>query len=327
MMRSQLKALQDEALELLMHATSGHATVDDLRELESWRARSSAHAKAYLKAATVWVALGQAAEESATAEDRAMIAGRVAARDRAFSRRSLLVGGAAAAAAAATSGVAVVRPPLGLWPSLSDLMADYHTDVGEQRTVALAEGVSVEMNTRTSVVRRANDGGERIELLIGEAVFSSALAPSRALTAIAADGHVVAATAQFNLRYDADVVRVTCLNGSVQVGCRDATAALRGGEQLIYSTQGISSIATIDSAAVMAWRQGLLVFRDEPLGRVLDEVNRYWRGRIILLDGELSRRRVTMRIELARVSEVISYVQSVFGANVRSLPGGIVILT
>ena len=327
MNQPQFKGLQDEALGRLVHATSGHATVGDLHELEAWRERSIAHAKAYRSAIAIWEALGSAAGESTTAQDRAMIAGQVMARSQVLSRRSVLVGGTMAAAAAASVGIAIVRPPLGLWPSLSDLMADYRTDAGEQRTITFAEGISVAMNTRTSMVRHPAGSGERIELLAGEAVFSSALKSSGALTAVAANGQVIAAAAQFNLRYDGDAVRVTCLEGSVRVECRDETAGLRAGEQLAYSTRGISSVAAIYPAAVTVWRQGLLIFWDEPLTRVVDEVNRYWRGRIILLNGDLGRRRVTVRIELSRIGEVISYIRSVLGADVRTLPGGVVFLT
>jgi ferric-dicitrate binding protein FerR (iron transport regulator) len=60
---------------------------------------------------------------------------------------------------------------------------------------------------------------------------------------------------------------------------------------------------------------------------MLAEVNRYWQGRIILLNADLGQRRVTARIELARVSEVIAYVRSVLGAQVRELPGGVVLLS
>jgi transmembrane sensor len=327
MTQPHLKNLKGEALEWLMHATSGHATVADLRELEAWRGRSAEHAEAYRRAVAVWEALGSAAAEGATMKDRAMIAGHAPNRSQAFSRRRFLIGGAITSAAAATVGGVVVRPPLGLWPSFSDLMADYRTEVGEHRTVTLAESVSVEMNTRTSVIRRPGGDGERIELLTGEAVISSALKASNPLTVIAAEGQVIASAAQFNLRYDAGVVRVTCLEGSVQVGCCDNKVDLPAGKQLAYSSQGVSLPAVVDPALITAWRQGLLIFRDEPLARMLEEVNRYWRGRIVLLNEDLGRRHVTVRIELARIGEVISYTRSVLGANVRTLPGGIVVLT
>jgi transmembrane sensor len=325
----QSKTLQKEALEHLVRATSGRATVADLRELASWRQQSSAHAEAYRRATMIWEALEKAAGESVTATDRAMIAGQAFAGDpRAVSRRAVLLGGGIAAAAVAMTAVEVIRPPLGLWPSLSDLMADYRTERGEQRTVALADGISVEMNTSTSIARRlTSDRDERIELLSGEAWIATAPGASKMLTVVAADGRVLAARTQLNLRHDADEVRVTCLEGSVQVECRGNVAALRAGQQLVYTTQSFGQPAMVDPTEVIGWREGLLTFHDEPLARVLDEVNRYWRGRIVLLNGDLGRRRVTIRIELARVEEVISYVRIVMGAHVRTLPGGVVVLT
>lgn len=324
MMEPEFKALQNEALEHLMRATSGRATVADLRDLEGWRQRSSAHAEAYRRALTIWEALGTAAGESVTAADHAMIAGKAVA----VNRRAILLGGGMAAAAAALTAVGIVRPPLGLWPSLSDLMADYRTEKGEQRTVALADGISVEMNTSTSIAQRStNDEEVRIELVDGEAWIATAPSASKILTVIAADGRVLAAGTKFNLRRDAAEVRVTCLEGSVQVECRGNMAVLRAGQQLSYTAQSFGQPAIIDPTEVIGWRKGLLVFRDEPLERVLDEVNRYWRGRIVLLNGDLGRRRVSIRIELARVEEVISYVRIVMGAHVRTLPGGVVVLT
>ncbi|MFZ0836076.1 MAG: FecR domain-containing protein, partial [Xanthobacteraceae bacterium] len=209
---AQSKTLQSEALEYLMRATSGHATTADLRELEAWRRRSAAHTDAYRRAVDVWEALGVAAGESVTAADRAIISRRVSAH---VSRRMVLAG-AGTAVAAGIAGVAIVRPPLGLWPSLSDLTADYRTGKGEQRTIALANGISAEMNTDTSITRRpADEHEERIEMLDGEALIAAALDSSKVLTVVAADGRVVATRTRFNLRRDGDAVRVTCLEGSV----------------------------------------------------------------------------------------------------------------
>ena len=307
-----------------MRATSGHATTADLRELEAWRQRSTAHADAYRRAVDVWEALGVAAGESVTAADRAIISRRVSAH---VSRRMVLAG-AGTAVAAGIAGVAIVRPPLGLWPSLSDLTADYRTGKGEQRTIALANGISAEMNTDTSITRRpADEHEERIEMLDGEALIAAALDASKILTVVAASGRVVATRTRFNLRRDGDAVRVTCLEGSVQVECRNDVATLHAGQQLAYTTESFGPPASVDPTQVIGWSKGLLIFHDEPLARVLGEINRYWRGRIVLLNSDLGQRRVTIRIELARIEEVISYVRIVMGAHLLTLPGGVVVVT
>jgi transmembrane sensor len=239
----------------------------------------------------------------------------------------VLVGGGMAVAAG-IAGAAIVRPPLGLWPSLSDLTADYRTGKGEQRTVALANGISAEMNTDTSIARRpADEHEERIEMLDGEALIAAALDTSKILTVVAAGGRVVATRTRFNLRRDGDAVRVTCLEGSVQVECRSDVATLYAGQQLAYTTESFGPPATVDPTQVIGWSKGLLIFHDEPLARVLGEINRYWRGRIVLLNSDLGRRRVTIRFELARIDEVISYVRIVMGAHLLTLPGGVVVVT
>ena len=75
-----------------------------------------------------------------------------------------------------------------------------------------------------------------------------------------------------------------------------------------------------------AWQQGLLIFRDVPLARVIDEVNRYRPGRIIVVDPRLGRREVVADFRLDRLDAVVEFVAQVMKAPVRSLPGGIVLL-
>lgn len=318
-------SLQRDALELIMNAKSGAATAADLQCLEEWRQRSSAHTEAYRKAVSIWDALGTAARETATAQDRDFIAGRRAARTHAVGRRAFLVGGLAASAAA--SALVMVQPSLGVRPFVADLFADYRTETGEQRSITLDEGVSVEMNTRTSIDRRLSAHGTSMELISGEAAISAECSEERPVSVLAAGGRSHSSKAKFAVRHGGGPVRVACLEGAVLVEHDGNSATLRAEQQLSYSDRGIGPITTFDPTVVAAWQRGLLIFREEPLVNVLAEVNRYWQGRIILLNADLGQRRVTARIELARVGEVISYVRSVLGAQVRTLPGGVVLLS
>jgi transmembrane sensor len=319
------RSLQREALDWLLSVTSGDATVGELQQFEGWRARSEAHAEAYRSALGIWQSLEAAGRETARAADRAMVAESSSATPFAAGRRMFLAGGLAVAASAA--GVLVVRPPLGLWPSLSEMLADYHTVAGERRTVTVTEEVSAELNTRTSIGRRSVVQGEAIELLTGEVAISSTCSGDRPFIVLAGGGRTRSARAKFDVRYDGGLVRVTCLDGVVQIEQTGASTVLQANQQASYSDRGINPVSTIDPAIVTAWRQGLLIFHDEQLSEAVEEVNRYWSGRIILLDAALGRRRVTARIELARIGEVISYVQTVLGAKVRTLPGGVVLLS
>lgn len=116
-----------------------------------------AHARAWRELQQLWQALDPALTRAAAAPQRE----NVLAFPARPGRRAFL-GGALAAGVA----VLALRPPLGAWPSLQELSADYRTGTGEQRQVALSQQMTVQMNTQTRINVRAP---EAIELLGGEA--------------------------------------------------------------------------------------------------------------------------------------------------------------
>ncbi len=97
----------------------------------------------------------------------------------------------------------------------------------------------------------------------------------------AGEGRATATQASFNIRKDDDTVCVTCIRGNVHVQYRQRETVLQERQQLSYDARGIGSVASTDPKIVTAWQQGLLVFREVPLARVIDEVNRYRPGKII----------------------------------------------
>ena len=312
--------LRSEANEWIARLTSGQATVADARSLEQWRSQSPRHATAFAEAAQVWEALGRVARQAAGADVRAP-----AGRGHDAGRRAIIGGMAAAAAVAA--GYVAIRPPLGLWPSIFELTADYRTAIGERRRIGIADGVSLELNTRTSLkVDTASAGATRLELVAGEAAISTSQAVNQALVIIAAGGQVSATDANFNLRCDGDVASVTCLKGRVTVAYGGRVAALEPNHQIAYGKDGLGAPAVVDAGMVTAWRDGRLVFRGMPLSRVVDEVNRYRTGRIILLDPALGRRLVDASFPLDRTDELLDLVAEAYGARRTRLVGGIVLL-
>lgn len=309
--------LRNRAKDWVVHLATGDATQADLDEVRRWCARSPRHAAAYAQVCRLWGML-----ETPLLEAQRHGLG-FSGRARPMGRRAF-IGGAVAASAAVVAGGLLIRPPLDLWPSLTELGSDYRTGVGEQRKLALGGDVLIEMNTRTSLNIREVDGDKRdIELVAGEAAVS---AQSGVVTVRAAAGAVSAANAQFTLRFDRSEVRVTCLNGTVDVGVRGRSVGLNAGKQLAYADDiGAATAANPDVSA--GWRDGVLVFENELLSHVIDEVNRYRPGHIVLLNAEIGRRRVSARFKLSRLDMVITQFHEVFGAKVRSLGGGLVMLS
>ncbi|HHZ6123947.1 TPA: anti-sigma factor VreR [Pseudomonas aeruginosa] len=305
--------LRHEAHAWVISLTSGRVTQGDARAFRQWCARSPQHLRAFVEARDLWQALGSAAALPLEPPAVAQIA------PRRFGRR-WFVGGALAASVA----LFVLRPSL-LDHGLGG--ADYVTAVGEQRQVQVSGETRIEMNTRTRLnVRRNQEQQETIELLGGEAEIIASHPPQSSLRAMAGSAWLSASRARFNVRSSGDVCVVTCLEGSVRLEHLGQRLDLQAGQQLTFDERRNGPPVPFDVAEVMAWRERMLVFNDVPLATVIDEINRYRPGMLLLLDKALGRRRVQARFSLDQLADVATLIRDAYGIEVTRLPGGVVLL-
>lgn len=292
----------------LLRLKSGDATQDDVRELARWRSEDAAHEDAYRDELRLWHALGPALAAGAAARRPA----------RSVSRRGLLGGGAALAVSAALVAVIGVSPA----PAGATVI---ETGKGERRTVDIAQGVRVELNTDTRIFYWA--GADRLTLDRGEAVVSVAHAGDRRLSATVGDTRVLASRARFQLR-DADIgTRVLCLDGAIAIATEGRTYALAKGHSLAVADGSVrlDTPAPPVAEAETAWRRGLLVFNDRPAGEVVAELNRYRAGRVFLPDDRADIR-ISGVIHLDRADLAVDHIARSLNMKVIKLPGGVAIL-
>src|SRR5262249_25150964 len=137
--------------------------------------------------------------------------------------------------------------------------------------------------------------------------------------------------AQFDVHYlrapIAPFVRVTCLSGEVRVERAGEVAVVPGGQRLRYDARTVAPLEAVDTEIASAWQRGLLIFRFTPLSDVVEEVNRYRPGRIIVTSTVLGRTPVSGRFRIDNLEEILTRIEQAFGAKVRTLPGGLVLLS
>ncbi|MEW6435849.1 MAG: FecR domain-containing protein [Pseudomonadota bacterium] len=314
---AQPEQIEAEAFDWMQCFASGKGRASDLAALKLWCARSPAHREAFERVSRTWRDLGAVA---APFPSKLVIA-----KSPARMSRRVLLGGAVAASAA--GAVAMLHPPLELWPSLSEFSADYHTRPGEQRQVKLANGASIELNSRTFLALRPAVGQAGVELISGEAMISVPSIANMPLTVLAGDGRIVAKYARFNVRNDRGSVCVTCIEGAVRIERHQSVLALAAGDQIAYSDQAISPVVTADPAAVTAWQKGLVIFRSTPIVEVIAEINRYRPGRVILINAALGRRQLNARFRIEDMDKVVGQIEQIFGAHATTLPYGVLLLS
>jgi len=319
--------LQQQAWVWLRLLKSGDVKEWEAQRFQHWLNASPAHKEAFSAARQRWDTLGAAAGELSrvlpkVSENQQHAHRRPAS---AWGRRAFL--GTAVAGVATVAGVAVVRSSGGLLPSLDEWGADYRTATGEQRAVTLAGQVRVVLNTQTRIRRETTRTGVAgISLLSGEAAIDLPAGGQR-FGVMAAGGQSLADTGRFEVSHLNGKVCVTCLAGAVRVEHPSGVRELEARQQTVYDSHTIAGIVNIDPVRISSWRNGELVFDQTRLIVVLQEIDRYRPGRIVLMNDSVRDLPVSGSFYIASLDRALSQLQHTFDLKARSLPGGLLVLS
>lgn len=282
-----LEAEHEEVLEAasawVVRLAAGDA--DDLPAFDAWIAGAPSRREAFDAALSVWTAMQAAAPEVL----RGLVAGE-RRRAEVMARRAWLAASAVAAALVASVWV---------WPQREAPVTPqvYVTGVGEHRTVRLADGSRVDLNAGTRITVAYARDARRVELAAGEAIFDVVHAASRPFLVAAGDRTVRVVGTRFDVRRRDGQLSVTVDRGLVEVRPAGQLAGggyrLHPGQQLTHREGAGERLALVSAEEALSWREGRLVFRDQPLATVIAELNQQFRRPIRLADPTLGPHRVT----------------------------------
>lgn len=216
------------------------------------------------------------------------------------------------------------------------------TSVGENRSVRLADGSSIEVGGHTRLEVSMSASERNVTLSHGEAYFLVAKDASRPFSVSAGSVTVTALGTQFNVRRADDRVSVAVVEGRVRVDPRvplveqlpfigesDARRRpyqLPAGSKSVTNAGGLEVLDShADTSAATAWQTGWLHFDREPLRYVLDDVNRYAVKPIVLDDATLGELKITGAASSNNIEGWLSSVASAFGLAVVNEPDRFVV--
>lgn len=192
------------------------------------------------------------------------------------------------------------------------------TAIGEQRTVPLADGSIITLNTNSEVRIDYTEARRGVELVRGQANFEVAKDASRPFIVRAGRSEVRAVGTVFDVYKAADTVTVTLIEGKVAVKDAQAEVMLSPGEQLSYGNREISKKPShIDVPRVTAWRARKLDFLNTPLAEAVQEANRYSRDEIVLQAPSLHGARISGTFEAGKTELFVEGVRSLYRLNVQ----------
>lgn len=290
--KSTQESVADQALRWFVRLRSGEATACELLQFQSWIKADPAHSLEFRRLSRLWGDLEEIKPLLADELNRLV----VDARPQPSRAGERYAGGWAAygftAAVAACLAVLIAG-----WGGIFDYSesAEYHTAKGEQRTVVFADGSKMVLNTDTAVTAQESASRRVVTLHRGEAFFDVIHGRKKTFEVVAGGGVVRDIGTQFDVRRQPGQVSVAVVQGTVEVlSSLDQRGAepwqlLKTGQRVSYGEGGsLTSIETIDPDVLTAWLQGRLIFDRRPLAEVIQEVGRYQRGEIRVLESRLN---------------------------------------
>lgn len=279
---SQAESIRARAIDWFVQLDGRQPTREEAEALNAWLAADRRHRQAYGEIRQMWRELGML-ERAAPQPQRH--AGAV---------YSLFSGWRLAATASAMAALALVALILDL---PMRLRADARTGIGEISEIRLPDGSKVTLGANSAIDLDYTAQRRGLRLLRGEALFEVAADAERPFEVLAADGMQRALGTAFTVRLLPDGADVIALEHRISVsypaGSNNAVT-LSPGQRLRYSEgSGLGQVRAGDTAAAAAWARGKLVYVDQPLHQVIDELNRYYQGRIVISDRALASRRIS----------------------------------
>lgn len=258
---------------------------------ERWLNADCAHAAAWAQTEALWQQ-AQAPAAHLAGEEAIALARYLKAMDVPPKRRRAPL----AALAMAASVVLTVMVGAGWHPAdwVDDLGADYVSAVGELRTVTLQDQSQLVLDADSAISVDFSHGQRQVTLRRG-AVFFQVSHTGAPFIVQANGGTVSVLGTQFEVRGEDDGAQVTVLSGKVGVTAAPAQAQqlLTAGQQIAYQGGEIGELQGVNSESRLAWRQGWLNYYQAPLSQVVEDLSRYYPGRIVLLGADLGQRKVS----------------------------------
>lgn len=184
-------------------------------------------------------------------------------------------------------------------PNVHCLTADYCTQTTETRTIQLADGSTIILNTQSAVKVNLGQDLRSVQLVKGEALFEVSRNPERPFVVNSQFGQTRVLGTQFTVREQNNRDTVSVIQGTVAVNLRQqAPVILKANDQVTLTAQQVSPVNKVASTSSSAWAKGYLVFENANLDSVMNEIGRYQKGAVIFKNKQAKKLKVNGRFDI-----------------------------
>lgn len=310
----------EEAMDWLLRLREAPDDPDLRREVEAWVAAAPDHRRAWEQARKAWQMMGEVLpatagvwesgavpiQEAAAKPAPGPAPGPAAARSgKSASGRTSPRGGrrrwaVAAIAAAAAACLALVFAP----SFFLRLQADHVSATAEVRVITLEDGSVVHLAPESAIDLRFTTDRRTVALLAGDAFFDVVTDSERPFVVAAGELEARVIGTAFGVELSGGSISVEVASGTVGV-------TMQGAGPPVDERLGLGRTLRFDRATqtailghrppgdVAAWRQGTLLVVDASIAEVVETLDRYHAGWIVIADDRLAARRVNGLYDLS----------------------------
>ncbi|RIJ11042.1 FecR family protein [Pseudomonas sp. 91RF] len=249
--------------------TLDSSTPLEREEFAKWHAANEEHARA-------WRQLGMLDQRFSVASGPARAA---LLQSREGIRRRVRKLGSGLASVVAVIGLSLFAAehylPLDYW------LADQRTATGEQRTVRLADGTVVNLNTHSAMDVRFDEKQRLVVLQEGEILIETGHGDARPFIVETREGRMRALGTRFLVKREEQGTRLSVLQSAVAAHPQSdpQEQILREGQQVLIRNNGLDAVVALNPGAD-AWTRGMLVVDNARLEDLVHELGRYRRGHL-----------------------------------------------
>ncbi len=319
------KRLRADAAQWFVEFRDGAMDPQRREMFDAWLRTSPEHIRAYLEVSALWAGVPDAFAGRDIDVDAIVAAARaedgvVVPLDRGVnsteSSATVEKRGANLRRVVALAACLLISVAIGVAWVWTHRGVEYRTEIGEQRSIMLPDGSTMDLNARSRVQVRFEAGVRNIRLLEGQALFKVAKDAARPFIVDTDSSQVRAVGTQFDVYRRDSGTTVTVIEGRVAVlapldtsqralpageparaarsDAANAPVEIAAGEQIkVAAAGGMGAPVPTNAAYATAWTRHQIILREAPLSDVVEEFNRYNRRPMAIDDPEVASVRIS----------------------------------
>jgi len=321
---------------------------ETLSQFRSWLNATDLHRQVFQEVAAIWKDLDRWSEFLDTNATRTGVRADIKVAQASRRWPSMRFAGAAALLALILVSGLIVNRWLSGAPGTANVAQEYTASIGQVRHVALRDGSSIQLDTRSNVTVAFDDSFRIVHLNEGEAFFSVSHDSKKPFIVYAGKYAVKAVGTAFSVRIQGNNhLDLTVTDGRVQVASlkapiadghiddltrmKDVTSLVRvtAGQKLTLNDEE-ETVQRVELARMekeLSWRDGMLIFDNDPLEEVVSQINRYTEVRIVISDPSIRQLKFGGYFKIGDVPAILATMNQNFGLRVEKVGDGVIYLS